>query len=180
VNFDQLHLTPLLQILAGAALLLFGRSLFWLFVGIVGFIAGMHFGAQFAQGQSQLTILLIAIAMGFLAALLAIVLQRVAVALAGGLAGGLLALQLATALQLTSEPVRWVFFIVGAVLSAVLITLLFDWALIAISALTGAQLISQVLSLNPNLNLIVTVILFIVGVLVQFGLLRTFGTGEAR
>ncbi|MGA7216503.1 MAG: hypothetical protein WBX20_20055, partial [Terrimicrobiaceae bacterium] len=86
LNIDQFHLTPLAQILAGLALLLFGRRLFWVFVGVIGFIAGMRFGAEVVKGQPEVVILLIAVAMGLLAALLAVVLQRVAVAVAGGLA----------------------------------------------------------------------------------------------
>ena len=172
MNFDQLHLTPLAQVLAGLALLFFGRKLFWVFVGVIGFLAGMHFGTAMATGQPQTMILLIAIGMGLLAALLAVVLQRVAVALAGGLAGGMLAMQMATALGSASEPIRWLFFFVGAVLCAILVTLIFDWALIGLSALTGANLLSQALSLDHLMHLIVTVILFIAGVLVQMGMTR--------
>jgi hypothetical protein len=172
VNFDQLQLTPLAQVLAGIVLLFFGRKLFWVFVGVIGFLAGMHFGTAMATGQPQTIILLIAIGMGLLAALLAVVLQRVAVALAGGLAGGMLAMQMATALGSASEPIRWFFFFVGAVLCAILVTLIFDWALIGLSALTGANLVSQALPLDHLMHLIVTVILFIAGVLVQMGMTR--------
>jgi hypothetical protein len=175
VNLDQLHLTPIAQVLAGAALLLFGRKLFWVFVGIVGFLAGMHFGTEIAGERSETTILLIAIGMGILAAVLAIVLQRVAVALAGALAGGMLAMQTATALGSVSEGVGWFFFFVGAVLSAILVTIIFDWALIGLSALTGANLVSQALPLDHLMQLMVTVMLFIAGVLVQLGLWRSVG-----
>jgi len=84
MNFDQLHLSPLPQVLVGLVLLFFGRKLFWLFVGVVGFLAGMRFGSHLVTGQTELVILAIAIGIGLLAALLAIVLQRLAVAIAGG------------------------------------------------------------------------------------------------
>ena len=157
--------------MAGAALLLFGRRLFWVFVGVIGFIAGMHFGEEFAKNQPEAVILLIAVATGVLAALLAVVLQRVAVALAGGLAGGLLSMQIAVALGLASEPTRWIFFIVGAVLAAILVSAVFDWALIGLSALSGARLIGESIPLDPTGQLIVTGVLFVAGIVVQaFGL----------
>ena len=171
VDVDQFHLTPLAQILAGVALLLFGRRLFWVFVGVIGFIAGMRFGAEIVRGQPEAVILLIAVGMGLLAALLAVVLQRVAVALAGGLAGGMLAMQIAAMLGSTSEPARWIFFIVGAVLAAILVLAVFDWALIVISALSGANLVSEALPIDHTAQLIAMAILFVIGVLVQAGML---------
>ena len=171
VDVDQFHLTPLAQILAGAALLLFGRRLFWVFVGVIGFIAGMRFGAEIVKGQPEAVILLIALGMGLLAALLAVVLQRVAVALAGGLAGGMLAMRIVAMLGPTSEPARWIFFIVGAVLAAILVLAVFDWALIVISALSGANLVSEALPIDHTAQLIVIAILFVIGVLVQAGML---------
>ena len=167
VSFDQFHLTPLAQILAGVALLLFGRRLFWVFVGVIGFIAGMRFGAEIVKGQPEAVILLIAVGMGLLAALLAVVLQRVAVALAGGLAGGMLAMQIVAMLGSTYEPARWIFFIVGAVLAAILVLAVFDWALIVISALSGANLVSEALPIDHTAQLIAMAILFVIGALVQ-------------
>jgi hypothetical protein len=167
VNLEQFHLTPFAQILAGVALLLFGRRLFWVFVGVIGFIAGMRFGAEIVKGQPEAMILLIAVGMGLLGGLLAIVLQRVAVALAGGLAGGMLAMQIAAMLGSSSEPARWIFFLAGAVLAAILVLAIFDWALIVLSALSGAHLVSEALPIDHAMQLIVIVILFVTGVLVQ-------------
>ena len=108
MNLEQLQLSPLPQVLVGLLLVLLGRKLFWLFVGVVGFLAGMRLGAQLVTGQSEIVILTLAIGVGVLAAVLAIVLQRVAVALAGGLAGGMLAMRLAVLLGINAETVGWV------------------------------------------------------------------------
>jgi Domain of unknown function (DUF4203) len=167
MNVDQLQLTPVPQVLVGLALVLFGRKLFWLFVGVVGFLAGMRFGAQLVTGQSEIVILAIAIGVGLLAALLAIVLQRVAVALAGGLAGGMLAMQLAVMLGVKADSAGWIFFVIGAVLAAILVSAVFDWALIILSALIGASIVSNVLPVDPAVRLIGVIILFVVGVIVQ-------------
>jgi hypothetical protein len=102
---------------------------------------------------------------------MAVVLQRVAVALAGGLAGGMLAMRIVAMLGSTSEPARWIFFIVGAVLAAILVLAIFGWALIVISALSGANLVSEALPIDQTAQLIVIAILFVIGVLVQAGML---------
>jgi Domain of unknown function (DUF4203) len=167
VSFEQFHITPLVQILAGAALLFFGRKLFWVFVGVIGFVAGMHFGEEVAKGQPEAVILLIAIGTGLVAALLAVVLQRVAVAIAGGLAGGILSMQIAVALGVASEPFRWIFFIVGVVVAAILVSAVFDWALIGLSALTGAKLVSEAIPLDHPVQMVVMAVLFITGAVVQ-------------
>ena len=108
-----------------------------------------------------------AIAIGVLAALLAIVLQRVAVALAGGLAGGMLAMQIAVGLGMRADSTAWIFFVIGAVLAAVLVSVVFDWALIILSALIGASVISNILRVDPSVRLISLIVLFVIGVIVQ-------------
>lgn len=167
MNFDQLQLTPVPQLLVGLALLLFGRKLFWLFVGVVGFLAGMRFGAALMTGQSEIVLLAIAIGIGLVAAVLAIVLQRVAVALAGGLAGGMLAMQIAVMLGVNADSLGWIFFVVGAVLAAILVSAVFDWALIILSALIGASILSDMLPFDHTAQLISLVVLFVVGAVIQ-------------
>ncbi len=170
MNLEQLQLTPVPQVLVGLALVLFGRKLFWLFVGVVGFLAGMRFGAHLVTGQSEIVIVAIAIGVGLVAALLAIVLQRVAVALAGGLAGGMLAMQIAVALGVKADSVGWIFFVFGAVLAAILVSVVFDWALIILSALIGASIVTNVLPADHAVRLISMIVLFVVGMVVQLRL----------
>jgi len=167
MNLEQLQLSPLPQVLVGLLLVLLGRKLFWLFVGVVGFLAGMRFGAQLVTGQSEIVILTLAIGVGLLAAVLAIVLQRVAVALAGGLAGGMLAMRLAVLLGINAETVGWVFFAVGAVLAAILVSAVFDWALIILSALIGASMVSDVLPFDSAARFVSMIVLFVIGAFVQ-------------
>jgi hypothetical protein len=167
VSFDSLQMTPLAQILAGSALLLFGRRLFWLFVGVVGFLVGMRLGTEAFHGKPELIVLLIAVGVGILAALFAIVLQKAAVALAGGLAGGLAAIQIFSGLGATGAASQWIFFGIGAVLAAVLLLFVFDWALIVLSALSGASLVSDALPIDHTARLIATAVLFVVGLFLQ-------------
>src|SRR6516162_2871998 len=77
------RLMELINILSGAALLLFGRKLFCLFVGCVGFIVGADLARNMVQGQPGWLVLLIAICIGLIAAIISIFLQRVLVGIAG-------------------------------------------------------------------------------------------------
>src|SRR5262245_29252329 len=63
---------PLVHILIGAALLLFGRRLFWLFVAGVGFVVAAQLATTSLRGQPQWLILVIAVGVGVLGALASI------------------------------------------------------------------------------------------------------------
>lgn len=160
-------LTMWVQVAVGLLLLCFGRRLFWVFVGAFGFLAGVQIAAQVARAQPEWLLLLIAAGLGIVGAVLAIVLQRVAVAVAGWFAGGWLAIRLVLALGWQADSTLWIAFIVGAVLAAVLVSLLFDWALIVLSALTGAILVSNALPWGQPAGAIAAAVLFALGALMQ-------------
>ncbi len=163
---------PVLTIVGGALLLLLGRKLYWVFVGVIGFLAGMKFGAELVAGQPEWVLLVAAVIVGLVAALLAVVLQRIVIAIAGGYAGGLMAMELAIAFGVVTQSVQWIAFAVGAVIAAILVSLVFDWALILISSLLGALVIAQSLGLEAALLAVAVVVLAAIGIVVQMALLR--------
>ena len=164
--------------IVGAALLVFGRKAFWLFVAGVGFLAGLYIATQTIQLESGWFVLGIAVVGGLLGALLALVLQSVGVGLAGFLAGGYVAITLVESLGwgqslLADLPYRsWVVFGVGGILGAVLIGALFDWALIILSSVIGATLIAQVAPLEGGNQGLLFVGLAAMGVVIQMILMR--------
>jgi hypothetical protein len=160
----------LLAVLVGLALAFFGRQLFWLFVGGAGFAAGMVIATDLLQGQSELMVLVIAVLAGIIGALLSIFLQRLAIGLAGFVAGGYALMNLAAALG--RQDWAWLGFIVGGVVGALLVMVLFDWALIFLSALTGALLVVDNIKLDPAISLLVFAVLLIAGILAQAAQLR--------
>jgi hypothetical protein len=109
----------------------------------VGFLAGLVYAPQLFQGQPGWVLLLIAVLAGVVGALLAVALQRIAVALAGFLIGGYLLNALLTATGVDPGGLAWLTFVVGGLAVALLVTGLFDWALILLSALTGATLVCR-------------------------------------
>jgi len=157
--------SPLFLIVAGAALLLAGRRLFWLFVGLVGFLTVFRWLAP--HGIHANFRLLAALAAGVLGVLLAIFIQKVAVALAGFFAGGWAIAQL---LGLHLQPARGidlVLFVAAGVLAAILAVQLFDVALVILSSLAGASLLVDVLHPERGMRWIATLVLIGIGVAVQ-------------
>jgi len=54
------------SIVLGIILLLFGRKLFWFFVGVIGFLTGVLLATHYLQGQPEWVILIIALIAGVL------------------------------------------------------------------------------------------------------------------
>jgi hypothetical protein len=160
--------------IVGAALLVFGRKAFWLFVAGVGFVSGLNLARQTFQFESGWIVLGIAIAVGLLGALLALVFQSLGVGLAGFVSGGYVALTLLDATSwgqrlLAGAPSRsWIVFIAGGVLGALLMGVLFDWALIVLSSVLGAMMIAQAIPIQRAGQGVLFVVLVAVGVVVQW------------
>lgn len=129
-------LVLVLHLLAGAAILLFGRRLFWLFVAVAGFLASFDVVPLLLPGRPEWVTLLVAVAAGAVGALLAVGLQYVAAALVGFVAGSYASVPLV--LLLFGGGASWVP-LLGGIAGAVLMVLLFDWTLIVLSAFAGAR-----------------------------------------
>jgi hypothetical protein len=156
----------ILNIIVGAALLFFGRKVFWLFVASVGFVTGMWLAANTFNGPDWLNIT-IGLALGFVAALLAVFVQHFAIGLAGFLGGGYIALQILPMLNLEGGWIPWVAFVIGGIIGVILVGAILDWALIILSALAGSFLIIDSIDLPQVLSVIFFVVLVLVGFLVQ-------------
>ena len=165
-------MTTIIQIILGVATLLAGRKLFWLFVGVIGFAVGIGLATQFFSGESEIALLAIALVAGIIGSLLAVFLQRLAVGAAGFLAGGYITLSLISLLSLKLPMPSWIPFIIGGVLGAVLVAVMFDWALIILSSLLGADLLVQAMRAGQLLGIALFVILFLVGLGIQAGVRR--------
>jgi hypothetical protein len=170
------HPVPIFSVFIGAVILLFGRKLFWLCVAAVGFAAGVEIAPHLIREPSTLLALTFALVLGFIGALLALFLQKVAIAIAGFLAGGKLALAMATAffVQLASHP--GITFLVGGIIGALLLLIVFDWALIVLSSVVGAYLIQSAITLPTSGSTALFVVLAAIGMVVQVTSMRARGT----
>ena len=166
-----MHVNLLLFAL-GALLLIVGRKLFWLAVAVIGFASGLEWAPQFIHDDSKLIIFVVALAMGLVGAILEVFLQYLAVGIAGFIAGVHLTLALWNFLNLQSTSYLWLFSLIGGVILATVALSLLNWALIILSSLVGAGLVSQALMLHQSAAALVFVLLVVVGILMQSHLIR--------
>jgi hypothetical protein len=163
----------IVNLLLGIVLLLLGRRLFWLFVGVAGFLVGMEMAERFVADTQGMK-LLIAIAAGILGAVIAIFLKKAAIAIAGFVIGGCIAIELLRAFALFPKALAGMQgtpfsapYIIGGIIGAVLLFILFDWGLIVLSSLSGASLIVHNITFQSQAIPLLFVILVVVGILVQ-------------
>lgn len=163
---------PIISVLIGLALLLFGRRLFWLFVAALGFAIGLELAPHLSQNPPLWLSLLLCLGLGLAGALLALLLQKLAIGLAGFLAGGSIAVALVAAFLANSSHYSIITFVIGGIIGALLLNALFDWALIIFSAIEGARLVTDGLHLPRTGTIILVVVLALGGILVQASLFR--------
>jgi len=170
------EMSALLEIVLGGVLLVLGRKLFWLFVAGVGFAVGMFVTPLLLPDAPQGVTLAAAVALAVLGAVLAITVQKIAIGLVGFIAGGLIANWLLQAFALDLGALQWLAFIGGGILGALLLATLFDWGLILLSSLVGANLLvggaGGLLGLPENLLPIIFLVVFGLGVLIQARLFK--------
>ncbi|GAB4427602.1 MAG: hypothetical protein Kow002_16580 [Anaerolineales bacterium] len=161
----------MINVLLGAALLFFGRKMFWLFIAGAGFMAGMDFAVRTFNGPEWLSVA-VGVAVGLIAALLAVFVQQFAIGLAGFLGGGYLAMQLLPFFNFEIAWVPWAVFLVGGILGAVLVNAFLDWTLIILSSVAGASLLTGILNLNEMGGALLLIVLAAIGISYQARVLR--------
>jgi Domain of unknown function (DUF4203) len=163
---DQLFPTiPL--VVAGAILIVLGRRVFWLFVGTVGFAAGIIIASKLFRDQPHAVYLVAGLGAGLLCAIAAIFLQRIAIGLAGFLAGGFGTIALMDIFGFGTVQFPWLPFFVGGILASILVAMLFEWALIVVSSVAGAAAIVYALAMPESIGTVAFIVLAAVGVALQ-------------
>ena len=160
----------LLILVFGLALLFAGRRIFWLVLGVLGFLFGFDFATQVLGLDSRGLGLLIALLAGAVGVFVAVFIQRLAVALAGFLIGGYLTLTVLGAEVTSLAASDSVAFILGGILAAFLAVWLFEAALILLSSVAGAALVTGMAELQPGTTSLAFFLLVVVGLAVQAGI----------
>ena len=163
---------PIISLLVGIALLLFGRRLFWLFVAALGFAVGLQLAPYLMQNPPLWLSLAVSLVLGLVGALLAFLLQKLAIGIAGFLVGGRIAVAVVAAFMVQHAQYYGITFVIGGILGAILLLLLFDWALIIFSSIEGARLIASSVHLPSTGLTILVVALTIFGIIVQAAFFR--------
>lgn len=165
-------------ILLGVGLLVAGRRLFWLFVAAAGFVLGAQLILRGTHGPEWIAVAA-GVLVGVLFAGMAVFLKSIAVVLAGFLAGGSIALGMAGILGYDPGGMTWLVYIVGGIIGSILMSLIFDWALVLLSSLAGAALLVQGLGSQGWLWVVPQGVAFVL--LVILGLfLQSMGAQSAK
>jgi hypothetical protein len=153
-------------LLVGLAVLLFGRRLFWLFVGAAGFAVGLHVARAVFTERPEWFVVAAALLLGILGAVLAIAFQWLAVGLGGFAVGVYGSLAAAEAFGLDALWL-WAAVFAAGIVGAALVLWLWDPVLIVLSALVGAALLAPLMPVPPVARAWVFVSLLVVGIVVQ-------------
>ena len=156
-----------LPVVLGVVLILFGRRLFWLLLGTLGFLLAFELVTEFAADTPAPLVWVLAAGVGIAGAVAAIFLQKVAVGVAGFLFGGYVVIWLMDYYALELGNVEWLIVIVGAGLTAVLALAVLEETLMVLSSTLGAALLVGVSGFDAVAGVIFFVALVIVGITVQ-------------
>jgi hypothetical protein len=156
-----------LPILLGLAILFFGRRLFWLFVAGVGFLVGVTLAPYLPGDLSATGSTVVGLICGIIGAVLAFFAQKIAIAAAGFLAGGYAAMTFLSRTGVVEGEADWILFLAGGILGALLLQFVFEWSLIALTAIVGAIIVVQPLPLGSVLSTVLILVLAILGFIVQ-------------
>ena len=167
----------IIYFLLGTSLLIWGRKLFWLFVGAAGFMTGLQIAAQ-AIGGPEWVGIAIGILFGVGAALLAIFLKSVAIGVAGFLMGGAILTSLAGFFNLDYGILYWGLYLAGGIGGVILISMFFDLALIWLSSLAGSYMVMGVFSLDGLPRILLFVGILFAGVIYQTTMWRKNGDDD--
>lgn|GEM_PF-298366 len=163
-HHEYLHI---LQLCIGIILLTFGRRVFWLFVGTIGFIVGLT-AAPYVFATENIWILgAMALIFGIIGAVLALVLQHIVIAGAGFFAAAYLSVTALEILSMDPQRYSWLVFLSGGIIGAVIMLLILDWALIILTSLTGAAFIADLVEIDPSFSVVLFSLLAVTGIVIQ-------------
>ncbi len=149
---NEYLLPSVVMMIAGLVNLLFGRRLFWLFVGLGGFLLGILITITLLNDWNPIVTFLLSLVIGAAMAVLAIFARRPLAALGSFFGLGFMTLFVASLFNVGSPWNFIVAVIVGAI-AAVVTYMIFEWALVVNSSLSGASaIIAGVTMLLPFFN----------------------------
>jgi hypothetical protein len=162
-----------LLLVIGLILVFLGRRVYLISIGILGFLGGLYLFTLFIGTAHDWRSLLFALLFGTVGSLLAFALHKAAWIFGGFCGGGVLVLYFsdATGISPVNSPV--ILFLIGGAVGAILFLVFLNWALITVTTLTGAVLITYQSHLTGGAAKILFVGLLVLGLLIQGKSLRS-------
>lgn len=167
--------SALLTVAAGAVLLVAGRRVYWLIVGLVGFVVGFGLAAEYLEGADWM-IVVAGLAAGLLASGLAVFFQKIAIGIAGFLIGGLVVLWWADQMGWGEPLWVWALGLAAGVLGSYLTRTVFEVALVVLSSVMGAMLVLEALQRPADQVSPLLLILVVAGIVIQYATGRSKGS----
>ena len=153
-------------IIFGLIELFLGRKLFWLFVAIGGFLLGWFLVPAVWPNADTWVGVLVGVIAGLLFALLAVLFRRIMVAIGGFFlfaGAGVLLVRFLGAEAAAGSAVYWAAYLIGGLIGAVLLFMLFDWALTGLTSIAGAGAVaSGIAYLSDGMSRWLEVVVFVV------------------
>ncbi|MDA8017686.1 MAG: hypothetical protein MPN21_09585 [Thermoanaerobaculia bacterium] len=155
-------------IVVGSLLLIFGRRLYWLALAGLGFAVALYLSREYLFFESVQQEVIVGVAAGLLGGILAVVAQQLAVRFAGIVLGAWGSFVIARILWPEADLLLAILLAVaGAGLGFLFAAKLFDLALVLVTSIVGAILISQHLYLDAAVQAVVWLVLTLCGVAFQ-------------
>ncbi len=156
-----------ISLLVGAVLVLFGRRMFWLASGLLGFFLGIMLITRYYTNLPVKTQWIIALIVGCLIGVALVLLQKLAISVLGFAVGAYLGYTLLQWLEMEVSLLTIGLVFALALVGLLLSLRLFDFAVSAVTSFMGAMIISDVLDLQGLPGLAMLLVIFVLGVIVQ-------------
>lgn len=138
---NEIPYSNYLALAVGVCVLLFGRRLYWLAVGGLGFVIGLYFAHRYMTEASFWMEVGIALAAGIVGAFLTLLAQKAAITVAGTVLGAVLVYTACQPFAADLATGIWWLTFLGAVLGLCFSTFLFEAAVIVVTSIVGTMLI---------------------------------------
>jgi len=156
-----------IRLLVGGGLILFGRKLFWFFIGAAGFLGGLSAGQSLLDEKPFWYAFIMGAICAVILVMLVKLLKNIAFGIGGFILGAYLANGVLEIMGLELGTLQWLILIAAGAMGAGLLLTLFDWALVILSSTVGALLISQFIPLDPPASQVIFIGLLILGMMIQ-------------
>ncbi len=170
----QSEVVALLMVIGGVALLFAGWRIYDLLIVLAGVLVGAMIGLAAVQTDNAVVEMAAVLIGGVIGGFLSVFLFYIAVFFIGAYVGLALVAVAANILN-TGDPAA-IASILGAILGGIILLMLSGELLIVFSAFLGAELVVLALGLDP----VWTLILAVIGVVVQLALARSFNVNLRR
>ena len=162
--------TDAVFVAVGFLLLVIGRRLYWLALAGLGFAVALHLSREYLFFETAQQELIVGVIAGLLGGILAVMAQRLAVRFAGLILGGWGSFYLVRVFSPESDHLLAIgLSVVGAALGFLFAAKVFDLALVLVTSIVGALLISQHLHLDPAVQAVVWLAFTLCGIAWQLG-----------